>query len=266
MTTKLCFRNAIGHKRNFGIDCPVWQIYTLRMKNALLVSLLTTTVTLTAAVASLPLEIATAQHDCPILLNSATSTTEFLFDSIAITNRTDRAIRSVILAVSFSDDLSSGKATSVRLPQQSVRLAGRGKTTLGGVGISADDVIRTANSSNLAKPRAMIGAVEVVFVDGDVWSYDLDRQQHRFPTQSSRVASGGPKDSSAGCTNQYLANSSDELGTALRAVFQFGYFSCDGTTSCIYCTNSGASCTVNQCNIAQGVCTQCALQTCSWHP
>lgn len=168
----------------------------------LLLTVMAATSAVVGSAAGLPLEIAMTQPDCPIVVNSATSSTEFLFDSVTMTNRTDRAIQSIVMAISFSDDVFSDRAVSVRLAQQSVRLAGRGKVNVEKVGIAVGDATRTVSSAKLSKPRVTIGIVEVTFADGGVWRYDLDRQQHRFPGGTPRVASVAPKDGNTGSTNQ----------------------------------------------------------------
>lgn len=133
------------------------------------------------------MDIATQQNDSPVQIITVKSTTTYMFDSVELINRSERSISSITFALSIEEPQSNSQNRfSIRLRPKEVRLEGKSKVTLDAVGHQGKELARLSKLAKMTNVMATIGVVEVEFLEGDKWRYEIESEhQNRFPSKDS---------------------------------------------------------------------------------
>jgi hypothetical protein len=206
---------------------------------------------------SIGLRMAVKQAGCPLMIQSAKSTTEFLFEEIKLKNVSAKTVVGVTFGIAYHSITTIDKfLLPVQTKSYPTRIGPGDEVTIKASMISAQAAKEELEKKPDGKLEAELGITRVEFDDASQYLYDPEPALNFEISKSGNLIQDGTV--CTPCQN----NSAD-------AVTPMGYFTCVGVAGqCTYCTNNLTSCTMGVCPMNQGECIlmQCPQQKCSYVP
>jgi len=223
-----------------------------------------------ARVRQVPLGLALFQPGSPVSIVQGESTEDYIFERVGVKNTSDRLVTSVtfgLMFISTDDKAQSIKPKLFTARPVATNLRPGEEASLSAYVLPYSEIFERASELNVDSVMAQLGLLRVEFADGTAWL--AERSADGGFLVNAPKSARGPQGVSAGrCSGDRSGSAQRDAlpngGILKRARFMQVHFTCKAESSCIYCSNSYTSCTVNTCPVSQTGCTlDCPHQTCA---